>query len=69
VRHPQNFDRAFVLAMVREHGKMVDGLTSTMQESRDADLRSLLLGQLPVVEKLKKTGEALLARLPTNSAD
>lgn len=69
VRQPQNFDRAFILAMVREHGKMIDALTSTMQESRDTDLRRLLAGQLPVLEKLKKAGEAILARLPTNSAD
>jgi predicted outer membrane protein len=69
VRQPQNFDRAFILAMVREHGKMIDALTSTMQESRDTDLRRLLAGQLPVLEKLKTAGEAILARLPTNSAD
>jgi hypothetical protein len=55
--------------MVREHGKMIDALTSTMQESRDTDLRRLLAGQLPVLEKLKTAGEAILARLPTNSAD
>ena len=67
VRQPQNFDRAFILAMVREHGKMIDALTSTMQESRDTDLRRLLAGQLPVLEKLKKAGEAILARLPANS--
>jgi predicted outer membrane protein len=67
VRQPQNFDRAFVLAMVREHGKMIDALTSTMKESRDTDLCRLLAGQLPVLEKLKKTGEAILARLPANS--
>jgi predicted outer membrane protein len=67
VRQPQNFDRAFILAMVREHGKMIDALTSTMKESRDTDLRRLLAGQLPVLEKLKKAGEAILARLPTNS--
>jgi predicted outer membrane protein len=69
VRQPQNFDRAFILAMVREHGKMIDSLTSTMQESRDTDLRRLLAGQLPVLEKLKKAGEAILVRLPTNSAN
>jgi predicted outer membrane protein len=69
VRQPQNFDRAFILAMVREHGKMIDALTSTMQESRDTDLRRLLAGQLPVLEKLKKAGEAILAGLPTNSAN
>jgi predicted outer membrane protein len=69
VRHPQNFDRAFVLAMVREHGKIADALASTMRESRDNDLRRLLAGQLPVVQKLKNTGEAILTRLPTNSAD
>jgi len=67
VRQPQNFDRAFILAMVREHGRMIDALTSTMQESRDADLRRLLAGQLPVFERLKKAGEAILARLPANS--
>jgi predicted outer membrane protein len=67
VRQPQNFDRAFILAMVREHGKMIDALTSTMQESRDTDLRRLLAGQLPVLEKLKRAGEAILARLPANS--
>jgi predicted outer membrane protein len=67
VRQPQNFDRAFILAMVRQHGKMIDALKGTMQESRDADLRRLLAGQLPVLEKLKKTGEAILARLPANS--
>jgi len=69
VRHPQNFDRAFVLAMVREHGKMVDALESTIAESRDTELRPLLAGQLPVIERLKKAGEAILARLPENSAD
>jgi predicted outer membrane protein len=69
VRQPQNFDRAFILAMVREHGKMIDALTSTMQESRDTDLLRLLSGQLPVLKKLKKAGEAILARLPANSAD
>jgi hypothetical protein len=53
--------------MVREHGKMIDALTSTMQESRDTDLRRLLAGQLPVLEKLKRAGEAILARLPANS--
>ena len=67
VRQSQNFDRAFILAMVREHGKMIDALASTMQESRDTDLRRLLSGQLPVLEKLKKVGEAILARLPANS--
>jgi predicted outer membrane protein len=67
VRQPQNFDRAFILAMVREHGKMIDALTSTMQESRDTDLRRLLAGQLPVLERLKKAGSAILARLPANS--
>jgi putative membrane protein len=67
VRQPQNFDRAFILAMVREHGKMIDALTSTMRESRDADLRRLLAGQLPVLKKLKRAGEAILARLPANS--
>ena len=67
VRQPQNFDRAFILAMVREHGKMIDALASTMQESRDTDLRRLLAGQLPVLVKLKKAGEAILARLPANS--
>lgn len=67
VRQPQNFDRAFILAMVREHGKMIDAITSTMKESRDTDLRRLLAGQLPVLEKLKKAGEAILARLPANS--
>jgi putative membrane protein len=67
VRQSQNFDRAFILAMVREHGKMIDALTSTMQESHDADLRRLLAGQLPVLEKLKKAGEAILAGLPANS--
>jgi predicted outer membrane protein len=69
LRHPQNFDRAFILAMVREHGKMVDALASTMRESRDTDLRRLLGGQRPVLDKLKKAGEAILARLPANSAD
>ena len=67
VRQPQNFDRAFILAMVREQGKMIDAIASTMQESRDADLRRLLAGQLPGLEKLKKAGEAILARLPANS--
>jgi predicted outer membrane protein len=67
VRQPQNFDRAFILAMVREQGKMIDALASTMQDSRDTDLRRLLAGQLPVLEKLKKAGEAILARLPANS--
>jgi predicted outer membrane protein len=67
VRQPQNFDRAFILAMVREQGKMIDALTSTMQESRDTDLHLLLAGQLPVLKKLKKAGEAILARLPANS--
>jgi predicted outer membrane protein len=67
VRQPQNFDRAFILAIVREHGKMIDALTSTMKESRDTDLRRLLAGQLPVLEMLKKAGEAILARLPANS--
>jgi len=67
VRQPQNFDRAFILAMVREHGKMIDALKSTMQESRDTDLRRLLAGQLPVFKKLKMAGEAILARLPANS--
>jgi putative membrane protein len=67
VRQPQNFDRAFILATVREHGKMIDALTSTMKEIRDTDLRRLLDGQLPVLEKLKKAGEAILARLPANS--
>jgi predicted outer membrane protein len=67
VRQSQNFDRAFILAMVREHGKMIDALKSTMQESRDTDLLRLLSGQLPVLEKLEKAGEAILARLPANS--
>ena len=67
VRQSQNFDRAFILAMVREHGKMIDALKSTMQESRDTDLLRLLSGQLPVLKKLKKAGEAILARLPANS--
>ena len=67
VRQPQNFDRAFILVMVREQGKMIDALTSTMQESTDTDLRRLLAGQLPVLGKLKKAGEAILARLPANS--
>jgi predicted outer membrane protein len=67
VRQSQNFDRAFILAMVREHGKMIDALKSTMQESRDTDLLRLLSGQLPVLEKLKKAGEAILTRLPANS--
>jgi predicted outer membrane protein len=67
VRQPQNFDRALVLAMIREHGKMIDALTSTVQESHDADLRHLLAGQLPVLQRLKKAGEAILARLPANS--
>ena len=67
VRQPQNFDRAFILAMVREHGKMIDALTSTMEDSHDTDLRRLLDGQLPVLKKLKKAGEAILARLPANS--
>ena len=67
VRQPQNFDRAFILAMVREHGKMIDALTSAMQESRDSDLRRVLTGQLPVLAKLKKAGEAILSRLPANS--
>jgi predicted outer membrane protein len=67
MRQPQNFDRAFILAMVREHGKMIDALASTMQESRDTDLRRLLTGQLPVLERLKMAGEAILVRLPANS--
>jgi predicted outer membrane protein len=67
VRQSQNFDRAFILAMVREHGKMIDALTITTQESRDADLRRLLAEQLPVLERLKKAGERILARLPANS--
>jgi hypothetical protein len=46
---------------------MIDALKSTMQESHDTDLLSLLSGQLPVLEKLKKAGEAILARLPANS--
>lgn len=69
MRHPQNFDRAFILAMVREHGKMVDALASTMQESRDTDLRRLLAGLLPVLERLKSAGEAILKQLPANRAD
>jgi predicted outer membrane protein len=69
LRHPQNFDRAFILAMVREHGKMVDALASTLRESRDTDLRRLLGGQRSVLDKLKKAGEAILARLPANRAD
>jgi predicted outer membrane protein len=69
LRHPQNFDRAFMLAMVREHGKMLDALASTMRESRDTDLLRLLGGQRPMLDKLKKTGEAILARLPANRAD
>ena len=67
VRQAQNFDRAFILAMVREHGKMIDAVTSTIRESRDTDLRRLLAEQLPVLNKLKKVGEAILARLPANS--
>jgi predicted outer membrane protein len=67
VRQPQNFDRAFILAMVREHGKMIDALTSTMQDSLDTDLRRLLAGQLPVLQTLKKAGESILAGLPANS--
>jgi len=67
VRQPQNFDRAFILAMVREHGKMIDALNGTMQESRDTDLRRLLAGQLPVLQRLKRSGEAILSRLPANS--
>ncbi|MGC9986841.1 MAG: DUF4142 domain-containing protein [Polyangia bacterium] len=43
VRQSQNFDRAFILAMVR------------------------VSGQLPVLKKLKKAGEAILTRLPANS--
>lgn len=69
LRQPQNFDRAFILAMVREHGRMIDALTSTLQESRDVDLRRLLSEQLPVLARLKKAGEAILARLPANSED
>lgn len=69
VRQPQNFDRAFILAMVTEHGKMIDWIASTMKESRDADLRQLLAGQLLVLKNLKKTGERILARLPTNRAN
>jgi putative membrane protein len=69
VRQPQNFDRAFILAMVTEHGKMIDSIASTMKESRDADLRHLLAGQLLVLKNLKKTGETILARLPTNRAN
>ena len=67
LRQPQNFDRAFMLAMVREHGKMIDALTGTMQESRDPDLRRLLADQLPVLQRLKRSGEAILLRLPANS--
>jgi putative membrane protein len=66
VRQPQNFDRAFVLAMVTEHGRMIDWIASTMEESRDANLRNLLAGQLLVLKNLKKTGETILARLPAN---
>lgn len=69
VRQPQNFDRAFILAMVTEHGKMIDWIASTMEESRDADLRHLLAGQLLVLKNLKKTGDTILARLPTNRAN
>jgi putative membrane protein len=67
VRQPQNFDRAFILAMVREHGKMIDALAGTMQEGRDIDLHRLLAAQLPVLEKLKKAGEAILTQLPASS--
>lgn len=69
LRHPQNFDRAFILAMVREHGKMADAIASTMRETADTDLLRFLAGQRPVVDKLKRAGEAILARLPANSAD
>ena len=69
MRQLQNFDRAFILAMVRQHGEMIDALTSTIQESRDTDLLRLPAGQLPVLEKLKRAGEAILGRLPANSAD
>jgi predicted outer membrane protein len=68
VRQSQNFDRAFVLAMVTEHGKMIDWITSTMEESQDAGLLHLLTGQLLVLKKLKKMGESILARLPANRA-
>ena len=67
VRQPQNFDRAFILAMVREHGAMIDAIAGTMQENSDTDLRRLLTGQLPVLHRLKKAGEAILARLPANT--
>jgi predicted outer membrane protein len=67
VRQPQNFDRAFILAMVRQHGKMLDALKGTMQESHDVDLRRLLAGQMLVLERLKQSGETILARLPANS--
>jgi putative membrane protein len=69
VRQPQNFDRAFILAMVTEHGRMIDWIASTMAESRDAGLRHLLAGQLLVLKKLKRMGESILVRLPTNRAD
>jgi predicted outer membrane protein len=68
VRQSQNFDRAFILATVTEHGRMIDWITSTMEESHDAGLRRLLTGQLLVLKKLKKTGETILAQLPANRA-
>lgn len=69
VRHPQNFDRAFILAMVGEHGKMLDALAGAMRESRDPELRRLLAGQVPVLTRLKKAGQAILSGLPASRAD
>jgi predicted outer membrane protein len=68
LRQSQNFDRAFILAMTTEHGKMIDWISSTMAESHDAGLRRLLTGQMLVLKKLKKMGETILAQLPANRA-
>jgi predicted outer membrane protein len=69
VRQSQNFDRAFVLAMVTEQGKMIGWIASTMEESHDEGLRRLLAGQQVVLKRLKKIGEVILVRLPANRAD
>jgi predicted outer membrane protein len=69
VRQPQHFDRAFVLAMVTEHGQMIDWIASSMEESHDENLRRLLAGQQLVLKGLKKMGETILVRLPANRAD
>jgi predicted outer membrane protein len=67
-RQSQNFDRAFVLAMVTEHGKMIDDIASMMEESPDDNLRRLLAGHVLVLKKLKKMGETILAQLPAYRA-